>query len=173
MTHTDPAEVRGHETTPVSAHEDWTGIRAAGRAAKAMLPASTTTAQSALLEEILQELRLARATSTAAAARGKDLVNGILDCGVDAFDSNGQITRQYGVAIGSLVVYNPAVTPVTLQGAPAGSGAPFKGRGVQIVPALGYWTMPIGSHTWTAYGLAGNQLAFQVFTGLQAYGVAG
>jgi hypothetical protein len=169
----DAAGVRGHEQIPISAHEDPARLHAAGKAAAAMRRSTGREAELELLGAILGELAELRVTSTAAAARGRNLVNGILDNAWDFFDSTGQITRTYGVAAGSIVILNPTSAPVTMHAAPPGAGAPLRGRGMQIVPAFSYWTMPLGTRAWTAYGTAGNALGWQTFTGLQPYGVAG
>ena len=99
-------------------------------------------------------------------------VNGILEVSTDTLDANGMLTRSYGVAIGSMVVSNPnSSNLVVASGAANSNVAPTKGVGVFIVPANSVMTVAIDHHAFTFYGSAANTVSFQVFTGLQAYGV--
>jgi len=132
-------------------------------------------AEAALAEQMLAELQHLRQTTTEMAAHLRSqAVNGVLEVATLAFDAQGVITRSYQVACGSLVVINSSAASVTVQsGGPTGSGAPATGRGVVIVPASSFLSVPIAAHSFTLWGTATNVISFQAFTGMQPYGYAG
>lgn len=125
------------------------------------------------LDELLAEMRAMNARNSAFMARlqAGGITNGVLESFTDVFPTSGIISRQHHVQCGSLVVINASTHSVTVTPGPPGSSAPVGGPGVQVIPASTFMTVPINDHVWTAWGTATDQLSWQAFTGLQAYGV--
>ena len=162
-------------TRGTSAHDDTSvGIsRVSAEEAEHRAPRGRE-ADRQLTAELLAQLRLLNATTTELAAHvAGSAINGVLEVGVVAFDAEGLITRNYHVAVGSVLLTNHAASQIVVQaGASTSTGVPTTGRGLQIIPAQFQTAVPIAAHAFTAYGTPGQLVSLQVFTGLQAYGVA-
>lgn len=130
-------------------------------------------AERILAGALLQELRDLNQTTTARQARlQSQVVNGVLEAGTQVLDSSGQFTRSYHAAIGALVVTNATGALLTVVStAGAGPTAPTAGNGVHLVPSGLVMTIPIDNRGFTLYGLAGQPISFQAWTGLQPFGV--
>jgi hypothetical protein len=121
---------------------------------------------------LVDDIRYLRGTATEMAAHLRSqAVNGVLEVATLAITSDGNLTRTYNTAVGSVVVVNANATAVTVaSGGPTGTVAPTSGRGVMTVPANSWLAVPIGAHQFTVYGTAGQLVGLQVFTGMQAFG---
>lgn len=113
-------------------------------------------------------------TELAGRLRRRGSVNGVLESWAGVFPASGVITRTYEVAAGSISIENMAAahTLTLTTGVAAGdTGANTSGVGVSYVRANARGISPIGDHSFTITGTAGDAISFEVFTGLQAYGV--
>lgn len=126
------------------------------------------------LDELIGEMRRYHATSSEFMARlmAAGITNGVLEVGTDTIPSSGVLTRAYHVQVGSMIVINAGAAAVTaVPGAP-GPVAPQIGAGVQPIPAQTLLALPVNDHAWSVWGTVGATVGFQVFTGLQAFGVS-
>jgi hypothetical protein len=135
---------------------------------------STKDAEREVLASLVEELRYLHGTQTEMIAHLRSqAVNGVLEVATLALDSTGALARSYNTAAGSVLVVNTTPAAITVQsGGQSGSTAPPTGRGVSIIPAATSLPVPIGAHSFTIYGTPGAIVSFQVFTGLQAFGIA-
>lgn len=129
-----------------------------------------------LAEAQLHELREANRLRTDRWAKASSqVVNGCLEAATEKFDANGIIARSYHTPIGSVVVTNVSgATVLVAAGPPAAGSSPTvtsTGKGLQQVPANFQGPMPLDDVAVTFYGTAGTVISFQVWTGLQPYGV--
>lgn len=124
--------------------------------------------------QVLEELRYLRGTSTELMAHLRSqAVNGVLEVATLALDANGVLSREYGTAVGSIIVANTAPRSVTVaSGGDAGGAVGTTGRGLMVVPASSWLAIPIAAHSFTVYGTAADVIGLQVFTGMHAFGIA-
>lgn len=124
-----------------------------------------------LVAEMLGELRLMRLTMTEEAAKIRgQILNDVLEVGTFLLDAEGQLTRAYNTPIGSVAVVNLSDADVTVTSSPPTSSAPPIGRGIQVIPAGAWFSVPIAARHFTLYGAPGGRVSIQVFTGMQASG---
>lgn len=147
-------------------HQVPQGLRASGEAARTARPVTAQEAERTLVYCLLDELRQLRETSSATAAAARAALNGVLAVETLVLDATGAATRQYRVQVGSVVVANPGANDLTVSSAPLGGGAATVGSGQYPVSAGTAVSVPIGSHTITLYGTAGDTVGLQVYTGL-------
>lgn len=137
---------------------------------------SAAQAQNLMQAELIAAIRSLVESSTELAGRlGKrGAVNGVMESWAGVFPASGIIARTYEVAVGSITVENcSAANLITVQsGVPAGdTGGQTGGIGVSYVRANSRGIAPIGDHSLMLTGTAGDRVSFEVFTGLQPYGV--
>jgi hypothetical protein len=133
-------------------------------------------AQTLMMAELNAAVRSLVESSTELAGRlgRRGAVNSILESWAGVFPASGVITRTYEVAAGSLSIENLSATHslIVTTGVAAGdTGANTSGVGVSYVRANSRGLSPVADHSFTITGTAGDSISFEVFTGLQAYGV--
>lgn len=126
--------------------------------------------------EMLAAMRSLAESSTELAGRlgRRGAVNGVMESWAGVFPTGGVITRTYEVAVGSITVENlsAANKVIVSSGQSAGdTGGQTGGVGVSYVRANSRGIAPIGDHSFVLTGTAGEFVSFEVFTGLQGYGV--
>lgn len=135
-------------------------------------------AQNLMNAEILAALReLVTSTTELTSQIGRQgAVNGVLRVGCYTFDSSGAMELNHPVTVGSVVVHNVSglgSATVTVQLGPgAAASTPGLGQGFHIVPAGALVPVPIGQKSFVLYGVPGEKVNVQCFTGLHSYGVA-
>lgn len=158
----DKAFARGHETDPDVPARGRPGAESAKRADNSIRT---------LVAEMLQELRLLRATTTEEAGKLRgQLLNDVLEVGTYVIGADGTLSRSYNVPCGSVAVINLSTSEMAVTSSAPGPSAPAGGVGVTIVPAGSWLSVPIGSRNVTIYGAVGARLSLQAFTGMQAGG---
>lgn len=135
-------------------------------------------AQALMMAELSAAVRSLVESSTELAGRlgRRGAVNAVLESWAGVFPTNGVITRTYEVAAGSISIENLSATHslILTTGVAAGdTGANTSGVGVSYVRANALGRSPLADHSFTLTGTAGDLVSFEVFTGLQAYGVVG
>ena len=135
---------------------------------------STKDAEREVLASLVEELRYIHGTQTELVAHLRSqAVNGVLETAALPLGADGWLSRTYNTAVGSIVVVNStAATLTVVSGGQTGSGVPTGGRGMQIIPASGILAVPIAAHSFSLFGTANAVISFQVFTGMQAFGIA-
>jgi hypothetical protein len=132
-------------------------------------------AQALMTAELLQAIRSVAESSTEIAGRlgRRGSVNGVMESWAGVIPASGVITRTYEVAVGSIAVENLSAQKLTINaGTAAGdTGANTAGVGVSYVRPTAAGRSPIGDYSFMITGNPGDLLSFEVFTGLQAYGV--
>jgi len=138
-------------------------------------PLSAAQAQTLMMAELNAAVRSLVESSTELAGRlgRRGAVNSILESWAGLFPASGVITRTYEVAAGSMTIENMGTHVVTVTtGVAAGdTGANTAGVGVSYVRASAAGKAPLADHSFTITGTAGDAISFEVFTGLQAYGI--
>lgn len=136
---------------------------------------SAAQAQTLMLAEMLAATRSLVESSTELAGRlgRRGSINGVLESWAGVIPASGVITRTYEVAAGSISVENLSAQKVTITtGVAAGdTGANTVGVGVSYVRPNAFGRSPLADHSFTITGNPGDSISFEVFTGLQAYGV--
>jgi hypothetical protein len=120
-----------------------------------------------LVHEMLEELRLIRATNTAIDERGKrsQIKNNVLLVELVRFPAEGYIVRDFHVTVGSIGVINHDDTnSITYQTGTGGGSAPGNGVGIQRVEPQSFLTIPVGDRSFTLFGTSGEACSVQVFT---------
>lgn len=139
-------------------------------------PLSAKDADRLMQGELLSAMRSIVESSTEIAGRLKrrGAVNGVMESWAGVFPASGVIARQYEVSVGSVSVANldPVVVITVASGVPAGdTGGQTAGVGVSYIRANADGRAPIGDHGFTLTGNPGAKVSFEVWLGLQAYGV--
>lgn len=137
---------------------------------------SASQAQALMMAELLDAIRSIQETQTELVGRmgRRGAVNGVLDVWAGVFPAVPVISRTYEVAAGSIVVYNLSAAGLVtvVSGIAAGdTGAQGAGFGVGYCPAGQRLIMPLADHSFTMSGTAADKVHYQVFAGLQPYGV--
>lgn len=135
-------------------------------------------AQTLMMAELHSAVRSLVESSTELAGRlgRRGSVNAVLESWAGVFPVSGVITRTYEVAAGSISIENLSATHslILTTGVAAGdTGANTAGVGVSYIRANALGRSPLADHSFTITGTAGDLISFEVFTGLQAYGVVG
>jgi hypothetical protein len=133
-------------------------------------------AQTLMMAELNAAVRSLVESSTELAGRlgRRGAINSILESWAGVFPASGVLTRTYEVAAGSIAIENLSATHtlIVTTGVAAGdTGANTAGVGVSYVRANSLGRSPLADHSFTITGTAGDSISFEVFTGLQAYGV--
>lgn len=144
-------------------------------AAVRMSPAQ---AQRLMNAELLDAARSLTESTTELAARlgRRGAVNSVLEVWAGTIPTTGIIARTYEVAAGCIVINNlSAANRMTVQsGVAAGdTGGQAGGVGVQYVRANSQLVVPLADHSFLLTGTAADLVSFQVYTGLQPFGVQG
>lgn len=124
-------------------------------------------AQRVLTAELLAALRHQAQASTEFMERlGGQIVNNILEQWSGTFDATGIITRDYGVAAGTVTVNNLGAAGhiITVSSSGQGGSAAPSGTGTGLVDGGTERTVPLGSRTMTLYGTNGDRVSFYVTT---------
>lgn len=137
---------------------------------------SPSQAQTLMMAELNAAVRSLVESSTELAGRlgRRGAINSVLESWAGVFPSTGVITRTYKVAAGSMSIENlSAANKVTVTTGTTSSdtGANVAGVGVSYVRANAFGRAPLADHSFILTGTAGEAISFEVFTGLQAYGV--
>lgn len=147
---------------------------------KEVPPARRLTAQQAqtlLMAEMHAALRSLVESSTELAGRlgRRGSVNSVLESWAGVIPANGVIQRTYEVAAGSISIENLSAQKLIVNtGVPAGdTGGNSAGVGVSYIRPNALGRSPLGDHSFTITGNPGDSVSFEVFTGMQAYGVDG
>jgi hypothetical protein len=132
--------------------------------------------QALMTAELIDAIRSIQQTQTEIAGRleRRGAINGVMESWAGTFPTSGIITRTYEVAVGSVRVENLSAAGVVtiVAGVAAGDTGPqAAGVGVSYVRANSAGNAPIADHSITFVGTAGDRISFEVFAGLQAYGV--
>lgn len=138
---------------------------------------SARQAEQLMQAELVAAIRSLVESSTEIVARlgRRGATNGVLESWAGVIPAGGVLQRTYEVAIGSVSVENcSAANLMTVaSGVPAGdTGGQSAGTGVSKVRANSRGIAPIGDHSFSITGTAGDVVSFEVFTGLQPYGVS-
>jgi hypothetical protein len=133
-------------------------------------------AQTLMMAELNAAVRSLVESSTELAGRlaRRGAVNSVLESWAGVFPVTGVITRTYEVAAGSISIENLSAANkviVTTGVASGDTGANTTGVGVSYIRANALGRAPLADHSFTLTGTAGDSISFEVFTGLQAYGV--
>lgn len=132
-------------------------------------------AQTLMLAELLAATRSLVESSTELAGRlgRRGSINGVLESYAGVIPASGVIQRTYEVAAGSISVENLSAQKLIITtGVPAGdTGANTAGVGVSYIRPNAFGRSPLADHSFTITGNPGDSISFEVFTGLQAYGV--
>lgn len=132
-------------------------------------------AQTLMMAELNAAVRSLVESSTELAGRlgRRGAVNSILESYAGVIPASGVITRTYEVAAGSISVENLSAQKVIITtGVAAGdTGANTAGVGVSYIRPNALGRAPLADHSFTLTGNPGDSVSFEVFTGLQAYGV--
>jgi hypothetical protein len=137
---------------------------------------SAKQAEQLMNAELLDAVRSLVESSTELAGRLKrrGSVNGVMESWAGVFPVGGVISRTYEVAVGSITVENlsAATKVIVSSGVAAGdTGGQTSGVGVSYVRPNSRGIAPLADHSVTLTGTAGEFVSFEVFTGLQPYGV--
>lgn len=137
---------------------------------------SPAQAQQLMTAEILDAVRSLTESTTELAGRlgRRGAINGVLESWAGVFPASGVIQRTYEVAAGSVTVENLSAAGVVTvaSGVPAGdTGGQTSGIGVSYVRPNSRGIAPLGDHSVTFTGTPADRISFEVFTGLQPYGV--
>lgn len=145
------------------------------RAVPAAKPLSPAQAQALMTAELLNAIRSVAESSTEIAGRlgRRGSVNGVIESWAGPIPASGVITRTYEVAVGSISIENLSAQKLIVNtGVAAGdTGANTAGVGVSYVRPTALGRSPIGDHSFLITGNPGDLISFEVFAGLQAYGV--
>jgi hypothetical protein len=95
------------------------------------------------------------------------LVNDVLTSGLSILDSNGLVTFEFRVPMGSVAIANHSSWDLVIHAGGAGASAPGAGRGVHKVPAGIQRTINLTGHVLTIYGQPGATVSVEIFTGTQ------
>lgn len=133
-------------------------------------------AQTLMMAELTAAVRSLVESSTEIAGRlgRRGAINSVLESWAGVFPASGVLTRTYEVAAGSISIENLSATHtlIVTTGVAAGdTGANTAGVGVSYIRANAGGRAPLADHSLTITGTAGESISFEVFTGLQAYGV--
>lgn len=132
-------------------------------------------AQTLMTAELLSAVRSLVESSTELAGRlsRRGSVNGVMESWAGVIPASGVITRTYEVAVGSISVENLSAQKliITSGNAAGDTGANTAGVGVSYIRANAFGRTPVADHSFTITGNPGDSISFEVFTGLQAYGV--
>lgn len=133
-------------------------------------------AQTLMMAELNAAVRSLVESSTELAGRlgRRGAINSVLESWAGVFPASGVLTRTYEVAAGSMTIENlsAANKVIVTTGVAAGdTGANNAGVGVSYVRANSFGRAPLADHSITITGTAGEAISFEVFTGLQAYGI--
>lgn len=139
-------------------------------------PLSARQADALMTAELLSAVRsLVESTTELAGRLGRrGAVNGVLESWAGVIPASGVIQRTYEVAIGCVSCENiSAANLMTIaSGVPAGdTGGQTAGTGVTYVRANSRGLAPIADHSFSITGTPGDKVSFEVWAGLQAFGV--
>lgn len=137
---------------------------------------SAAQAQNLMFAELLAAVRSLYESSTQLAGRlgRRGSINGVMETWAGVFPASGIIARQYEVAVGAITVDNLSAAGVVtiVNGVAAGDTGPqTAGVGVSYVRPNSRYIAPVADTGFTLVGTAGDKVSFEVFTGLQPYGV--
>lgn len=136
---------------------------------------SAAQAQALMTAELLQAIRSVAESSTEIAGRlGKrGAVNGVIESWAGPIPTSGVLTRTYEVAVGSISIENLSAQKLIVNtGVAAGdTGANTVGVGVTYIRPNAFGRSTIGDLSFLITGNPGDLISFEVFAGLQAYGV--
>lgn len=174
-----PAKGRPAETLPKTVGGGFGNVPAAPIDTTKDVPAprrlSPAQAQTLMTAELLNAIRSVAESSTELAGRlgRRGAVNGVLESWAGAIPASGVITRTYEVAAGSISVENLSAQKLIVNsGVAAGdTGANAAGVGVSYIRPSAFGRSVIGDHSFLITGNPGDLISFEVFAGLQAYGV--
>jgi len=122
-------------------------------------------AEVALAEAQLAELIYHARTHTESVAKlAGRIVNDVLLCELLTLDANGQATREFGVAYGSVAVANFGDTDLTVAQSGLQGSAPGGGAGLALVGSLMGQVINLSGRALSLYGTAGARVMLQVFT---------
>jgi len=156
----DPADKAGHTTQPFIGTREQTGRESAGRAVK------PKDAEVVLAQELLAEIRLMRETNSEVAAHFRSgVLNEVLAVRMVVLDADGTASLEFRSMVGSVVVANHnAAGNITVSSSPKAASVGNQGSGQFLIRPGVAASVPIGSHTVTLYGTAGNVVSVQAFT---------
>jgi len=156
----DPAEKAGHTTFPDIGVREKSGSESAKRAVR------PKDAERVVATEILEELRLIRETTSSAAARlNSGVVNDVLAVRMVTLDADGVYSTDFRTMVGSVAVFNHnAAGNIIVSSGPKASSIGAQGSGQALIRPGIAAVVPIGSHTVTLYGTAGNIVTLHAFT---------
>jgi hypothetical protein len=137
---------------------------------------SPAQAQQLMQAELIAAVRSLTEASTELAGRlgRRGSVNGVLESWAGTIPASGIITRTYEVAAGSMSLENlSAANIVTISSGVSSTdtGGPTAGTGVSYARPNSRCLAPLADHSITITGTPGDKVSFEVFTGLQPYGV--
>ena len=123
------------------------------------------TMEATLLAELLEEIRLQRAQTTAELAKLRSgIVNDVLSTGLVILDVGGQYTESFFTPYGSIAIANHGTADMTVFAGPPGVGAPTRGKGVALVPIGVFACVNLSATEYTIYGTALDKATVQVFS---------
>lgn len=133
-------------------------------------------AQVVMMAELNAAVRSLVESSTELAGRlgRRGAVNGVLESWAQTFPTGGIVVRTFEVAAGSMTIENLSAAGVVtvVTGVAAGDTGPqTTGAGVSYIRANSRGIIPLADHSVTIIGTAGDKVSWEIFTGLQAYGV--
>jgi hypothetical protein len=122
-------------------------------------------AEKTLLEDMLEELRQQKRTSTEMVSHLRGLaVNAVLAIEIAEFDAAGIITRSWNVPFGCVAVANHGTGEVTVASGGPQDTPPTQGTGLALVPKDISRVINLAGMTLTLYGTPGERVSLQVFT---------
>lgn len=174
-----PSKGRPAETLPKTVGGGFGNVPAARidttKDVPAPKPLTPAQAQALMTAELLSAARSLVESSTELAGRlgRRGSVNGVLESWAGVIPASGVLTRTYEVAVGSISIENLSAQKLIITtGVAAGdTGANTTGVGVSYIQPNTHGRSPVADHSFTITGNAGDSISFEVFTGLQAYGV--
>ncbi len=120
--------------------------------------------ETALVTELLEELRHERTARTEMMAHVKGLItNDLLLVVLDTFDATGIISHDFPTPYGCVHVSNHGTAAVIVSADAPQQGAP-RGRGSARVDVGKGATLDLHGRALTLYGIAGEQVTIQVFS---------